>query len=464
MLPVFSPAQPTTPFQARLLQEGFTNWFTFDLGRDNLALWKALAFGLIQHSQVRYPEVHRFLELKWRPKIREIIQIDAQFGPEKIELPEYWEQIGGKFREMVLNFFREINKTVHIEEIHQHSYLNPANKVAYDLLSSHFNMCICWYESNASETILSHIFHSQAKGDVSLFICIAIQGNRLYYLYHQSVESEVKMDFPFAMKVREKGSPLVINSVRSEGTGDTQEEDRHTLVRKLVEVVEAQTQFLVSICDTVRPEVMGKYMEMVGKIRSVRSFSEYKGLETRLDTPAINHLLTLTEPRPVEIESKPPHGITTCEWYREEDRDFVSYHEHSFHRKCLSDYLLEIELVYPNMPKCPVEECQVLLPDTVLDLNRGIRESYERSHLFRRTEMMALQHRLSASMPVYTSSRTCIICHRTIPLNYLVKHGCSVCVYCAYQNGSELCPGCSGLFTSQEKEEIMQCSQRSWYQ
>ena len=118
------------------------------------------------------------------------------------------------------------------------------------------------------------------------------------------------------------------------------------------------------------------------------------------------------------------------------------------------------------MPKCPLNDCPLQLPDTVLDLNLGIREAYERSRLRVNADMQALQqYRLlqgSASVPASSYNLTCTACCRTNRRYYFLQHGCEICLYCAYQTGGQDCPGCNARLTFEEMTLISKEGQRSW--
>ena len=450
--------EPTTLFLERLKGAGFFGWYTFDLSNDRSSLWKAMALGLLQHTQMNYPRVQGYLEAKWKPKIAELSRVDRP-GDRKYEDPQYWGALGETCEHLVLNFFRDSGKTAHLEEIQRTGYLSPSNKAAYNLLTFHFNLCLCWYESLAENQVMTHVFHSQSKGDVSLFICIAQEGNRLYYLYHNSGRGPVKLDFPFAMKVGD-GTPLIIEK----SDAPQEEEDvRSVVIRKLVEVADSQAEFLLAICLSVPPEAKEKYMKMLGKVQAAKAYISLRHLEVNLSTPSLQSVQNLPDFEP--IRAKDPHSVLTCEQYPE-DQDWLNYHGHYFHRTCLSNYLLEISLEYPNMPKCPLNDCPLQLPDTVLDLNLGIREAYERSRLRVNADMQALQqYRLlqgSASVPASSYNLTCTACCRTNRRYYFLQHGCEICLYCAYQTGGQDCPGCNARLTFEEMTLISKEGQRSW--
>lgn len=451
--------EPTTLFLERLQVAGFFGWFTFDLSHDRSALWKALALGLLQHTQLNYPVVQRYLESKWKPKIAELCGIDRP-GDAKYEDGRYWQNLGKTCEDLALDFFRNSGKAAHIEEIQRNGFLSPSNKVAYDLLTCYFNLCLCWYESLAANQVITHVFHSQSKGDVSLFICIAQEGDRLYYLYHQNGRGDVKLDFPFAMKVKECGKPLIIDQ---NNMPQPESEDVYSvLTRKLAEAADSEAEFLLAICASVPPEAKDKYLKMVGKIQAAKAYASLRQLEVNLATSSLQKVLDLPDCEP--IRAKEPHTILTCEQYPE-DQDWLNYHGHYFHRTCLSNYLLEISLQYPNMPKCPLTDCPQQLPDTVLDLNQGIREAYERSRLRAQTEMQAIQQyqlQGSASVPASSYNLTCAACYRTVRRYYFLLHGCEICVYCAYQAGGEVCPACSVKLTLEEMTLIYREGQRSW--
>lgn len=460
--PLYS-VEPTTSFLADLQQAGFFGWFTFDLSHDHSALWKAMALGLLQHTQIRYPQVHNFLESKWKPKISELCSVDHSFGTTNAKYSDenYWGEIGRTCEELVIRFFRENGKTAHIEEIQRKGYLNPSNKVAYDLMATYFNVCICWYESLADRQVMTHVFHSVAKGDVGLFICMAQEGNRLFFLYHQAGRAEVKLEFPFAMKVKECGKPLILGC-SEERKGDD-EDVRKVLMQKLIEVADSEAEFLLSICPSVPEESREQYLKMIGKIQAAKTYISLKKLEVDLATPSLQRVLNLPDYVP-PAKPNDPHTILNCEQYPE-DQDWVKYHGHIFHKICLSNYLLEINLQYPNMPKCPLTDCPQQLPDTVLDINPGIREAYERSQRRVQSDLQALnqyQQLLSASVPVASYNLTCVQCCRTERRYNFLQHGCQICISCAYRAGGVTCPRCAVGLTLDESTIVCQVGQQSW--
>lgn len=88
-----------------------------------------------------------------------------------------------------------------------------------------------------------------------------------------------------------------------------------------------------------------------------------------LMTDSLQDLLTLEVSNQQGVRTRPIHTLQNCAQYPELGA-VEDYHGNSYHRDCLSVYLTDQRLRYPNLPLCPMPDCQQKLPATVLSTQK----------------------------------------------------------------------------------------------
>ena len=445
----------STPFLRVLNEQGYTGWWSFPFSQDNTSLWKAIAIGLLFHSAIKYPEVSEYLERAWRPKIQPIITFDLNYPTnEKYANPEYWNRLGTTCMTLAIAFFKANGKPQQADEIQKGKCPDKGNKVAYEAFATHFNLCLCWYEFTAEYKVLTHLFHSKTKNDVSLFINIAQEGDRLYYLYHSGLNQSVSFSFPFLMKVNSQGEPLRIGCElrRNEPASDPKE----ALIVNLIKALEASAGLTLAVTREIPPNAGNALNYFKERIHAAKGIFDAMGEQLPpLMSEAVREVMGMEVGSAQGGKEREPHTVMTCELYPEAGQ-CLDYHGHHFHRDCLAGYLDSLQLRYPAVPTCPI--CQENLPDTVFDLSPALRSHYEANKAAARTNRTQGQmHLLShLTLPAQNSTLTCVNCRRAYSKDYFMSHGCLLCVHCAYQgysyNGG--CMVCQCAFNPDEMAAI----------
>ena len=478
-------ADPITDFLRRLKEEGFIGWFSFEFGANKSAFWKALAHGIQLHSEISYPsgEGH-FLSKKWLPRVQPILTVSQQYchDPQKVVNPLYWSALGSACQTLATDILRSSGKDHLTTDIERGGLPDKALTSVYEILVSALNLCICWYECRADQTIVTDVFHPKTKGELGLFITLAQEGDRLYFLYHKETQGEIRVEFPFAMKVGGTGKPLVL------GSGNKQREERDpkdVLIGHLMKIIQASASLTLASADHLPPSASEPLSHLHERIRSTTAYISSAKLETALPDP-VTQLLSLRAPERQIVPVSAIHTIINCEEYPEV-ADYVEFHSHKFHRNCMARYLEGLQPSFPQMPRCPVEGCGVTLPDSALDLNATVRDIYVRmrqastekaivareyalSQSFSsqssqsqssqsqssQSQSSQSQYYSSPSLPIMTLTQ-CLVCSCRYNNQYFMSHGCSLCVKCAYRDYSfnnGVCSQCGSEFNQVDLQRL----------
>lgn len=453
--------EPTTPFLQVLSEQGYFGWYVFPFGQDNTSLWKAIATGILLHSTYKYPDVSDYLERVWRPKIQSILEADQNYttreGNQKYSSPDYWQAIGLACMSLAINFFKANMKPQQADEVQKGKCPDKSNKVAYEALATHLNLCLLWYECTAERRVITHSFHSKTKNDVSLFINIAQDGDKLYFLYHRGLRESVTIGFPYLMKVNAQGEPLTIGCElrQMEPVGDP----RDALIENLLRVVDASAALTLTLTQEI-PLAAADYFRVLQERVSVAKniYGAVGSALPPLMSEAVKGLLALQVSNQQTAPIRDSHTVQNCEQYPELG-GFEEYHGHRFHRDCLCVYLTTLQLRYPNLPSCPVPGCQQHLPDTVLNFIPSVRAHYEANKAVARTTQKTqdkIDYFSHFTLPAQNVPLTCVSCQRSLSKQYFMSHGCQVCVICAYHSYSTLggCPLCKNAFNASEMEVL----------
>lgn len=412
--------------------------------------------GLLQHSSFKYPDVHDYLDRVWKPKIQSILEVDQRYTTretnQKYSNPDYWREIGLACMTLAINFFKANQKGHLVEEVQKGRCPEKSNKIAYEAFANHLNLCLCWYECTTDRRVMTHLFHSKTKNDVSLFINIAQDGDKLYYLYHQGLNESVSIAFPYLMKVNSQGEPLSIGCEL--GQSEPDRDPSEALIVNLLKVVEATAMLTLAITDQIPPTASDHFRQLQERVNATKGiYSAVKFAMPPLMSDSLQALLALKVSDQPSTYAKAPHTVQNCEQYPELGA-FEEYHGHRFHRECLSAYLNTLQLRYPNLPPCPVPDCQHQLPDEVLDFNPAVRSHFEANkvavtHKTTQDRMAFFGH---FSLPAQNTTLPCQACGKTLSMQYFLKHGCAVCIMCAYHSYSNIgaCPLCRCPFNVDE--------------
>ena len=454
-VPVYS-QEASTPFLQVLSENRYFGWYVFPFEHENSSLWRAIALGLLQHSVYKYPDVHDYLERVWKPKIQSILEVDQRYttqeSNQKYSNPNYWREIGVACMTLAINFFKANQKGQQADEVQKGKCPDKSNKIAYEAFANHLNLCLCWYECTAERRVITHLFHSKTKNDVSLFINIAQDGDKLYYLYHQGLNESVSIAFPYLMKVNLQGEPLTIGCELRQSEPDR--DPSEALIVNLLKVVEASAMLTLAITNQIPPTASEHFRQLQERVSASKGiYTAVKFAMPPLMSDSLKALLALKVPDQQPAYTRAPHTVQNCEQYPELGA-FEEYHGHRFHRDCLSAYLNTLQLRYPNLPPCPVPDCQQHLPDTVLDFNPAVRSHFEanKAAVTQKTAQEKMAYFGHFSLPAQNTTLQCQTCNKTLSTQYFMKHGCSVCIMCAYNCYSSygVCPLCRNQFNVDE--------------
>ena len=478
-IPQYS-CDPTTSFLTELTSQNYSYWFSFDFTVEK-TFFQALGHGILCHSQVHYKEIGGYIDRTWTPKVQSLLTAAEQFPPDqRYANPAYWQEIGNKTAQIAIQSFTEAGKIEQANMIKQGKCPGKENSVAYKSLMKHLNLCLTWYEWT-STGIITHVFYnSDTKNDISLFINLAQEGNRLYLLFHRDFQLRstiLTQCFPYYMLVGGEVAPLLIGHNQKKAVAGDNREGMEKLVEELMGLVQIQAKVIRMECRSVQRSTVELIDSMRTKVGGITTLCKVNRLERGVVTEDLTAVLGLKGPE--EAVSR-EHTLRNCGDFAAEDGNFVdpAPHGHRFHVTCLSYYLRSLNLVFPAKPLCPLCDNSAL-PDTVLKICPEIESQYTQAkqmhmQVTRPDKFSATDTQVGAShgyVPANPSlqhyTQGCVCCNRLLSWEYFLSHGCAVCLNCgvnALETGNGYCPSCGYPLPAGEVEAIKTFQAQAWKQ
>ena len=447
-LPKYS-RELSTDFLKLLASKGYTSWHVFSLRDSQAAFWKAVGLGILLHSYRSYCKNMNYFRMNWNEKVRDFLAVDAKHfrtqpanqSQQRFTHIAFWNDIGIECVRMAIDFYTHAGKMEPASLIRSGRLMEYSNAAAFSNFAGHFDLFICLYERCSDSHVITHNYVSPSPSTPTLCINLAQEGDRLYYLYHESVKNPETEDFPFMIQPG-KRHPIAIDTVLGDTVPQPSVDIQDRITKSLFDIVETQANLILTLTPALPSNCAELQSALGAQVSALRLLLSTARSSVSLETSSLQHVLRL----PVTQERREPHTITTCELYSDEDADIVQYHSHKFHRTCLKTYIERLQLVPPELPMCPMQNCGQQFADSVLDLSPTVAHKYQayRDHFTLQTETKAAGLPSSMTLPVVTTDCwVCLICSRRLERAWFLVHGCRLCYFCAAERAQDWrCPLC----------------------